>query len=89
MDGRGHGALAAALRKSPTDLTELTKSNRGRFPDTHIVVVLQNGVEPSGSRSGRDARMGADPGKDGPGHTQDRLLRISNLSRYLESIQAR
>jgi len=89
MDGRGHGALAAALRKSPTDLTELTKSNRGRFPDTHIVVVLQNGVDLPAHGAVEMPVWGPILGRMDQAHTQDRLLRISNLSRYLESIQAR
>lgn len=88
LDGRGHGALAAALRRSPSDLTVLTMSNRGRFPDTHIAVVLQNGIDLPSHGTAEMPVWGPILGKMDQAHTQDRLLRISNLSRYLESIQA-
>ena len=89
QDGRGHGAAAAALRRSPTDLTALTRSNRGKFPDTHIVTVLQNGVDLPAHGTAEMPVWGPILGKMDQAHSQDRLLRISNLSRYLESIQAK
>jgi len=89
LDGRGHGAVAAALRRSPTDLTALARSNQGRFPDTHIVTVLQNGVDVPAHGAAEMPVWGPILGKMDQAHTQDRMLRISNLSRYLESIQAR
>jgi len=45
VDGRGHGPAAAALKVQPIDLTNLSKNNRGKFPDSHIVTVLQFGSE--------------------------------------------
>src|SRR5271157_1598133 len=45
MDGRGQGPVAPALKTPPPDLTVLSKNNHGKFPDSHIVTVLQNGAE--------------------------------------------
>ena len=45
MDGRGQGPVASALRTPPADLTVMSRNNHGKFPDTHIVTVLQNGAQ--------------------------------------------
>lgn len=89
VDGRGHGPAAVALKTPPTDLTVLSRNNHGKFPDTHIVSVMQFG-------SNVPAHGAADMPVWGPilGHMsansiQEKQLRISNLSRYLESIQAK
>jgi len=89
IDARGHGAVAPALRKAPTDLTLLARNNRGRFPDTHIFSVLENGPNLPAHGSAEMPVWGPILGKMNQANTQDRLLRISNLSRYLESIQAK
>jgi len=89
MDAKGHGAVATALRVPPTDLTLLSRNNRGRFPDTHIVSVLQNGVEIPAHGTAEMPVWGPILGKMNQANSQDRMLRISNLSHYLESVQAR
>jgi mono/diheme cytochrome c family protein len=87
VDGRGQGPIASALRKPPTDLTVLSKNNRGKFPDTHIVTVLQNGPEIPSRATAEMPIWGPILGRMDMSNPQDRLLRISNLSRYLDSIQ--
>ena len=89
VDGRGHGSVAPALKVQPTDLTVMTRNNHGRFPDTHIVVVLENGVDAPSHGTAEMPVWGPILGKMSLGNTQDRLLRMSNLSRYLESIQVK
>jgi mono/diheme cytochrome c family protein len=89
VDGRGHGPVAPALKTPPTDLTVLSRNNHGRFPDTHIVTVLQNGVEIPSHGSAEMPVWGPILGKMNQTNPQDRLLRISNLSRYLETLQTK
>ena len=89
MDGKGFGPVASALKAPPTDLTVLTKNNRGKFPDTHIFAVLQNGSEIPSHGTAEMPVWGPILGKMNQSNTQDRLLRISNLSRYLEIIQVK
>lgn len=89
VDGRGHGPVAAALKSTPTDLAVLSKNNHGKFPDTHIVSVLQNGMEIPSHGSAEMPVWGPILGKMNVSNPQDRLLRVSNLSRYLESIQVK
>jgi len=89
VDGRGQGPVASALKTPPTDLTVLSKNNRVKLPDTHIYAVLQNGVEIPSHGSTEMPIWGPILGKMDVGNPQERMLRISNLSRYLETIQAK
>ena len=89
IDGRGHGPVAAELKTPPTDLTMQSRNHHGKFPDTHIVTVLQFGVETPAHGSAEMPVWGPILGKMNVSSPQDRLLRISNLSRYLDAIQVR
>jgi mono/diheme cytochrome c family protein len=89
VDGRGHGSVASALRTPPPDLTRLSRFNRGRFPEAHIATVLQFGSEISPHGSTEMPVWGPILAKMNQANPQDRLLRIANLSRYLEAIQAK
>jgi mono/diheme cytochrome c family protein len=86
-DGRGHGPAATALRSQPTDLTALTRNNHGKFPDTHVAAILQFGSEVQAHGSAQMPVWGPILGNMNRTNTQERLLRISNLSHYLETIQ--
>ncbi len=89
VDGRGQGPVSAALKTPPTDLTFLTRNNHGKFPDAHIVSVLQNGVEIPSHGTADMPVWGPILGKMNHTNPQDRMLRISNLSRYLETLQVK
>ena len=88
-DAKGHGPVAAALKKQPDDLTGLMKKNNGKFPDAHIVAVLKFGADVPSHGTAEMPVWGPILGKMNQTNLQDKELRISNLSRYLESIQAR
>ena len=88
-DGRGHGPAAAALKSQPADLTSLAKLHNGKFPDSHVVSVLEFGSAVSAHGSAQMPVWGPLLGKMSNVHTQEKQLRISNLSRYLETIQAK
>ena len=89
VDGRGQGPVASALRTPPMDLTVLSRNNHEKFPDTHIVSVLQNGAEIPSHGTAEMPVWGPILGKMNQSNPQDRLLRISNLSRYLETMQVK
>jgi mono/diheme cytochrome c family protein len=40
-DAKGAGPAADALKQRPTDLTQISRQNNGRFPDTKILAVLR------------------------------------------------
>ncbi|MDR3737483.1 MAG: cytochrome c [Terracidiphilus sp.] len=88
-DGRGKGPAAAALKVPPTDLTVLSRNNHGKFPDTHVVSVMQFGTGVQAHGSENMPIWGPILGHMSANNAQDKQLRISNLSRYLQSIQAK
>src|SRR5208337_4610970 len=87
-DGKGNGPAAAALKTPPTDLTQLAAKNGGTFPDAKIMQIIKG-----------DSMTAAHGNKEMPvwgpvflqmGHdTAQVQLRISNLTKYLASIQAK
>jgi len=88
-DGRGAGPVAGALKSQPTDLTTLAKANNGKFPDAHVVSVLQFGSSLPSHGTAQMPVWGPLLGKIDTVHKQDTQLRIANLSRYLQSIQSK
>jgi mono/diheme cytochrome c family protein len=88
-DGRGNGPAATALKNQPTDLTVLSRNNHGKFPDTHVVAVLQFGSDVPAHGSASMPVWGPILGNMNPTHIQEKHLRITNLTHYLETIQER
>ena len=88
VDGKGSGPVATSLTARPTDLTELSKNNQGKFPDTHIVAILQFGADAPAHGSATMPVWGPILGTMNRANVQDKQLRISNLTRYLQTIQA-
>jgi mono/diheme cytochrome c family protein len=87
VDGRGNGPAAAALKMPPTDLTVLNRNNHGVFPEAHIVTVLQYGAEFPSHGSAEMPVWGPIFGKMETVNPQVKQLRISNLIRYLKTLQ--
>ena len=89
VDGRGNGPAASALKTQPVNLTGLSIANHGKFPDTHILSVLRFGSEIPSHGSLEMPVWGPILGRMNQANFQDKELRMSNLSRYLESIQVK
>ncbi len=87
-DAKGDGPAASSLKVPPADLTQLAKKNNGKFPADHVANELRSGVAgPHGS---------AEMPVWGPLFSQvssrDEAIvqmRISNLIRYIESLQVK
>jgi mono/diheme cytochrome c family protein len=89
VNGKGAGPVAPALKTQPADLTVLSKTNAGRFPAIHVISVLQFGAAAPAHGSAEMPVWGPILGKMNPSFPQEKALRISNLSHYLESIQVK
>jgi mono/diheme cytochrome c family protein len=89
VDGRGNGPAAAALKKQPTDLAVLSRHHGGKFPSTHIASVLEFGAANPSHGSAEMPLWGPVLGSvdSPPSEANVRALRISNLSRYLQTLQ--
>ena len=88
-DAKGNGPAAAELKQVPANLTTLAQTHGGKFPADRVAYVLRSGA---GAPAHGTSEMpiwgplfskvsGSDPG------IVD--LRISNLIRYIESLQVK
>src|ERR1700750_1425484 len=39
--GQGNGPVASALKTPPTDLTQLSKNNNGKYPEMHVIHAIE------------------------------------------------
>ena len=85
-DGKGAGPAAAALKAVPTDLTQLSKSNGGKFPVGAIRQLLGGGSSTPAHGSAEMPMWGPAFRAMSPDENMAKL-RVDNLLRYLESIQ--
>jgi len=89
VDGRGNGPAAQALRTRPVDLTTLARMNHGKYPDTHVLSVLQFGSEITAHGSLEMPVWGPILSRMNAANSQDKDLRLGNLTRYLERMQVK
>lgn len=89
LNGKGDGTVAAALKTPPPDLTVLTRNNGGKYPWAHVTSVLEYGVAIPSHGSAEMPVWGPVLGKMDQANSQEKALRITNLSRYLETMQAK
>lgn len=91
--GEGNGPAASALKAPPADLTTLAKRNHGKFPMNRVISILRFGVqEPSAHGTGQmpiwgPLLSGLQSTSMREAHSPEVSLRISNLARYIESLQ--
>lgn len=88
MDGKGSGPAAPALKQQPTDLTLLAQKNGGKFPTMSVMSSI------------RDVTQNVHGSKDMPvwgpilssvSSSSPAIVtqRISNLTKYIESLQVK
>lgn len=90
ITAKGNGPAGPALKEPATNLTQLAKNNDGKYPAAHVRTVLQFGTS-TAAHGSKDMPIwgplfhSLNSGR--PTSRADTQLRISNLNRYLESIQ--
>jgi mono/diheme cytochrome c family protein len=89
VDGRGNGPVARSLKEQPTDLTGLAKANHGKYPESHVVSVVRFGTDVQAHGSAEMPVWGPILGTMSKVNPQEKELRTTNLSRYLETLQVR
>lgn len=93
LDGRGNGPVAASLRQPPSDLTVLTKNNNGKFPALRVASAMRFGAGAPAAHGSPEMPVWGpvfvqmNHGVLSPREEED--MRVANLTRYLEAIQAR
>lgn len=86
LDGKGTGPAAAALKKNPANLTELTAKNNGKFPELRVFNTIKGDVEVSAHGS-RDMPVWGALFPSVSSTQGEVQLRLSNLTDYVKSIQ--
>ena len=89
VNAKGNGPMASALKTQPANLTLLSKNHGGAYPANHVIAVIQFGTPVQSHGSVDMPVWGPVLGNMNEVTPLERQLRISNLSRYLETIQAK
>ena len=84
-DGKGNGPMAKQLATPPKDLTLLSKKNGGSFPETAVYNII-DGRRVSDFH-GQEMPIWGEQFRDIEGDEGAVEERISNLIKYIESIQ--
>jgi mono/diheme cytochrome c family protein len=90
-DGRGNGPPPASspFKEAPPDLTTLAQRHDGQFPEAYVSTVLRNGVKMPDHGPAEMPVWGTLFKSMTKSEESQVTLRITNLTNYLESIQAK
>lgn len=88
-DAKGSGPAAAALRKPPADLTTLAVRSGGKFPELRVAETIRGDVS-NPAHGSKEMPVWGDVfqsmSRDSGAGKQ---MRVSNLTAYIKSIQAK
>jgi mono/diheme cytochrome c family protein len=86
-DGKGNGPAAEALKVPPTDLTTMATRNGGKYPSMKVSAMLR-GEEVLAAHGTKDMPIWGNLfWSMSGGHEAEVQQRVTNLNKYLESIQ--
>ncbi len=88
-DGKGNGPAASAMKTPPTDLTVLAKKNGGKYPADHVAAVIR-GQAATPSHGSQDMPVwGPLFSSISQGHEAQVQQRVTNLVKYIETLQVK
>jgi mono/diheme cytochrome c family protein len=88
-DGKGNGPAANSLKVPPPDLTNLTTKNGGKYPALKVAAIL-NGEEVVAAHGSKDMPIWGNLfWSMSGGHKAEVQQRVTNLNKYVESLQAK
>ncbi|MGD0790677.1 MAG: cytochrome c [Terriglobales bacterium] len=88
-DGKGGGPAASALKVPPTDLTLLSKNNGGKYPALKVSASIRSESATPAHGSKEMPVWGALFWSMSGGHQGEVQQRVTNLTHYIESLQAK
>lgn len=86
-DGKGNGPAASALKTAPTDLTQIQKSNGGKFPSDHVYEVINGRASTPAHGSAEMPVWGPVFRRLSSSRDAEVQQRITNLTEYIQSMQ--
>ena len=88
-DAKGNGPAASALKTPPPDLTILAQKNGGKYPSAHVAAAIRGQANLSSHGTADMPVWGPLFSSISGGHASTVQQRISNLSQYIETLQAK
>jgi mono/diheme cytochrome c family protein len=88
-DGKGAGPAADALKKQPTDLTQLARRNNGKFDDLAVQSAIIGDTAKVVAHGSLDMLVWGELFKSVSGDASARRLRVHSLVKYIEQMQAK
>lgn len=85
-DGKGVGPATPALKKAPSDLTQLTKRSGGKFPGPAVAQSI-TGDQSIVAHGSKDMPVWGELFRQTGQNDSEVRLRIANLTRYIEAMQ--
>jgi mono/diheme cytochrome c family protein len=89
VDAKGKGPAASALKTAPTDLTQLSKNNNGKFPDLKVAATIRGEGNIAAHGTPEMPMWGHLFWGMSHGHEGEVQQRVANLTKYIESLQAK
>ena len=89
IDGKGNGPAASAMKIPPTDLTQLAKNNGGKFPDMKVAATIRGEGNVAAHGTPEMPIWGHLFWGMSHGHEGEVQQRVANLTKYIESLQAK
>jgi mono/diheme cytochrome c family protein len=88
-DGKGGGPAASALKTPPADLTQLSKNNGGKYPALKVTSAIR-GTNDLPAHGSKDMPVWGELfWTMSRGHETEVQQRVSNLTHYIETLQAK
>ena len=88
-DGKGRGPAAPAVKNAPADLTKLAAKNNGKFPEMSVMHTISSEEAMTPAHGSRDMPVWGPIFRELGPREGFATLRVNNLVRYIESIQAK
>ena len=88
VDGTGAGPAASALKQRPTDLTQMSRQNKGAFPEENFKKMMNGEVSTSAHGTADMPIWGTEfrNSTTNPSLVQDRIFSLMN---YIEDMQVK
>ncbi|HUK25635.1 MAG TPA: c-type cytochrome [Terriglobales bacterium] len=88
-DGSGNGPAAESLKTPPANLTMLSKNNGGKFPAMKVMSTIRGESDVTAHGTREMPVWGHLFWTVSGGHESEVQQRVANLTKYIESLQAK
>ena len=88
-NGKGDGPAASAMKVAPPDLTVLAQKAGGKYPSAHVASVIRGQASLPSHGSEDMPVWGPLFSSISQGHEGQVQQRVSNLVKYIETLQAK